>query len=75
MGRGEEGPRGFLPQDQLTVNQPDVVRWVGLSVIKLKELHGAWKVDRTEHSEGSQALCDRDTWLALLPREASLRHA
>lgn len=75
MGRGKEGPRGFLPQNQLTVSQPDVVRGVGLSVIELKELQGACKFDRTEHSDRSQVLCDLDTCVALLPRELCLWHA
>lgn len=36
-------------------------------MIELKELHGACKFDKIEHSEGSQFHCDLDTWLAFFP--------
>lgn len=51
MGRGQECPWGFLPQDQLVAVQPDVVSWIGLSVIKLEEFQGTCKFANKENSK------------------------
>lgn len=50
VGRWKECPRGFLPQNQLMTSQLDVVRWIWLPMIKLKEFQWACKFENKETS-------------------------
>lgn len=54
MAGWNEGPRGFPPQNQLVVAEPDVVGWIGLPMIKLEEFQWACEFENQENENSSE---------------------
>lgn len=65
MGGWNECPRGLPPQNQLVVTKPDVVGWIGLAVIKLKEFQWACKFE----NQGNESSSEGQSWAFLLSNE------